>query len=353
MIKCFGYAAKDSSSPLVPFSFERRSVGSHDVQVDILYCGVCHSDVHRVYDDWHDTIYPIVPGHEIIGKVAKIGEQVTRFKKGDLVGVGTIIDSCQKCQACAEGMENYCENKPTSTYNGKERKTGQVTFGGYSNTIVVTEKFVFKIPPVLDPAGTAPLLCAGTTAYSALRHWNVRKGQKVGIVGFGGIGHISLKIAKAMGVTAVVLTTSPKKKKEAMRLGASEVILSTDSEAMQKHTATFDFILSTVPTSHDLNPYIQLLKTNATLTIVGVLGTIDSGINGRLLAGRRRSIAGSYIGGLKETQEMLDFCAKHNILSEIKLIKIKDVNSAYEKMRKGDVNYRFVIDMTSLKAMSS
>jgi uncharacterized zinc-type alcohol dehydrogenase-like protein len=349
MTDCIGYAAKDVSAPLSPFSFHRRDLGSEDVQIDILYCGVCHSDLHRIDNDWNNTIYPLVPGHEIVGKVASIGEKVKRYKVGDLIGVGTIIDSCQQCQSCKRGEENYCEEGPTSTYNAKDKKTGEVTRGGYANTIVVTEKFVYAVPKSLDPAGVAPLLCAGITTYSSLKHWNVQKGQKVGIVGIGGLGHIALKIAHAMGAHVVAITTTLEKTQEALRLGAQEVLLSTDAQAMQSHAATFDFILSTVPTTHDINPYIQLLKTNATLTVVGALGTVATGINGRELATRRRSIAGSYIGGVAETQEMLAFCAKHNITSDIELIKIQDINEALERMKKGDVRYRFVIDMESLK----
>jgi uncharacterized zinc-type alcohol dehydrogenase-like protein len=344
-----GYAAKDATSPLVPFTINRRDVGPKDVQIDILYCGVCHSDLHRVYNDWNDTVYPVVPGHEIIGRVTEIGTEVAKYKKGDIVGVGVIIDSCQNCDACNEGLENYCEKGPIGTYNAKDRASGEITYGGYSKNIVVTERFVVKIPEGMDLKAVAPLLCAGITTYSPLKHWKVKPGQKIGIVGVGGLGHVAIKTAAAMGAHVVAITTSSAKTKEAIRLGAAEVVISKDIAAMQQHTASFDFILSTVPNSHDINPYLDLLKTNATLVLPGLLGILNAGINGRLLAKRRRSVAGSYIGGMKETQEMLNFCAKHNIVSEIELIKIEDINKAFERLKKGDVKYRFVIDLASLK----
>lgn len=349
MIKSQGYAAQNANSKLMPFSFERRDVGPKDVQIDILYCGVCHSDIHQARDEWERSNYPMVPGHEIIGKVVKVGSKVTKFKKGDTVGVGCMVDSCRVCKECKQGLEQYCENGATYTYNSRDKKTGQETYGGYSNTIVVTENFVLKIPDNLDPKTSAPLLCAGITTYSALRHWNVQPGQRIGVIGLGGLGHVGIKIAKAMGAYVVVFTKSPDKKDDALRLGASEVVVSTDEKAMEKKANFFDFILSTIPVSHDVNPYIKLLKKDTTLTILGALEPLEPGIHGMLLCSKRRSISSSDIGGISQTQEMLNFCSKHKITCEVEVIKIQEINEAYERMKRGDVRYRFVIDLASLR----
>jgi len=349
MIKSKGYAATSPTSSLTPFSFERRDLRLNDVLIEILYCGVCHSDIHQARNEWKRSNYPLVPGHEIVGRVIKTGKKVTKFKEGDIVGVGCMVDSCQNCESCKTGIEQYCLNGATYTYNSKDKVTNEPTYGGYANNIVVTENFVLKMPKNLNLKSAAPLLCAGITTYSALRHWNVKKSDKVGIIGLGGLGHVAIKIAKAMEAYVVVFTTSPKKKKDAFRLGADEVILSTNSKEMEKHTATFDFLLSTIPSSHDLNPYIKLLKRDTTLTILGALEPIQTPVDGMVLAGKRRSIAGSDIGGIAETQEMLNFCAKHNITCDVEVINIQDINKAYERMKKSDVKYRFVIDIASLK----
>lgn len=349
MIKSKGYVATSSTSLLVPFSFERRELRPHDVLIEILYCGVCHSDIHQARNEWKRSNYPMVPGHEIVGKVSKIGKKVTKFKEGDIVGVGCMVDSCQKCENCKLGLDQYCLNGSTYTYNSKDKVTGEPTYGGYSNNIVVTENFILKIPKKLVTKSSAPLLCAGITTYSALRHWKVKKGDKVGIIGLGGLGHVAIKIAKAMGAYVVVFTTSPQKEKDALRLGAHEVVASTNTKEMEKHIASFDFLLSTIPTTHDFNPYIKLLKLDKTLTILGAMEPIQTPIDGGLLAGKRRNIAGSDIGGIAETQEMLNFCAKHNITCDVEVINIQDINKAYERMKKSDVKYRFVIDLSSLK----
>ncbi|WP_034293893.1 NAD(P)-dependent alcohol dehydrogenase [Herbaspirillum sp. RV1423] len=348
MIQARGYAVHDAQSPLAPFSFERREPGPHDVQIEILYSGICHSDLHQIHNDWHNSLYPMVPGHEIVGRVVKVGEHVKKLKTGDYAGVGCMVDSCRVCSACKEDLEQYCEEGSTLTYNDTERNSDKLTFGGYSDQIVVEERFVVKVDPSMDLKGVAPLLCAGITTYSPLRHWKVGPGQKVGIVGLGGLGHMGIKFAKAFGAHVVMITTSPEKGKDAKRLGADEVLVSTDADAMAKNAASFDFILNTIPVPHSTNPYLALLKRDRTMVLVGVLTELSPPVIGGMLIGGRKSIVGSAIGGMAETQEMLDFCAQHNIVSDIELIPIQSVNSAYERLVKNDVRYRFVIDMASL-----
>jgi uncharacterized zinc-type alcohol dehydrogenase-like protein len=341
-----GYAAHSANAPLKPFSFERRDPTPNDVQIDILFCGVCHSDLHTVRDEWGGTKYPCVPGHEIVGRVVKVGRDVRRFKEGDLAGVGCMVDSCRTCMECQEGLEQYCDGS-VFTYNGKDKHTGGVTYGGYSKSIVVTEDFVLRISDKLDLAATAPLLCAGITTYSPMRRWKVTAGQKVGIVGLGGLGHMGVKFASAFGANAVLFTTSPGKTEDAKRLGAHEVVVSRDADAMSKHNGSFDFILDTVSAKHDLNSYLQLLKRDGTLTLVGAPPE-PVPVAAFSLIVRRRQLAGSLIGGIPETQEMLDFCAEHGITSDVEVIPIHKINEAYERMLKSDVKYRFVIDLASL-----
>ena len=346
-----GYAANSATSGLANFSVPRRELRPDDVQINIQYCGVCHSDLHQVRNEWQSTmptVYPCVPGHEIIGRVTKTGRAVKKFKEDDIVGVGCMVSSCGICENCRAGDEQFCVNFPTLTYNAEDKILGGVTYGGYSDSIVVREAFVLRISDKLDLAGAAPLLCAGITTYSPLRHWNVSKGQKVGIVGLGGLGHMGVKFAKAFGAHVVLFSTSPKKIADARRLGVDEVIISTKPEDMQKHASGFDFILDTVSADHDLNAYIELLKVNGTLTLVGAPEKPAAVAAFGLLFGRRR-LAGSAIGGIRETQEMLDFCADHGITSDIELIKIQDINQAYDRLLKSDVKYRFVIDLASLK----
>jgi uncharacterized zinc-type alcohol dehydrogenase-like protein len=345
------FAAVSPKSGLAPASINRRAPGSQDVQIETLYCGVCHSDLHQVRDEWHDfmpTSYPCVPGHEIVGRVAAVGSAVKKFKEGDIAAVGCMVDSCRKCASCLAGEEQYCENHLTLTYNGEDKVLGGVTYGGYSASIVVDEAYVLRIPEGLDPAGAAPLLCAGITTYSPLRRWNVGKGQRVGIVGLGGLGHMGLKFAKAFGASVALFTTSPGKAADAVRLGADDVIVSTDNAAMQKHAGTFDFILDTVSAVHDLNAYLQLLKLDGTMTLVGAPEKPSAVASFNLIMKRRR-LAGSAIGGIRETQEMLDFCREKGIAADIELIRIQQINEAYDRLLKGDVKYRFVIDMASLK----
>lgn len=350
MIQAIGYAAKDATSSLRPFKFERNTPGPDEVQIDILYCGVCHSDLHQVRNEWQNTVYPCLPGHEIVGRVTKVGQNVTKFKEGDPAGVGCMINSCQQCEPCRTGEEQYCEGPHswTATYNGPMKPDGSNTFGGYSNNIIVRENFVLKIPRNLDTHAVAPLLCAGITTYSPLRHWNVSAGQKVGVVGIGGLGHMAIKLAKAMGAHVVAFTTSPEKEADARRFGAEDVVISTDEEAMQKHASSFDFILSTIPTKHDINPYVQLLKRDSTLALVGALEPLEP-LDNSQVAFHRRSVTGSLIGGIAETQEVLDFCAEHGIVADVEIIPIQKINEAFERMNKGDVKYRFVIDSASLK----
>lgn len=350
MIKAMGYATQDATAPLKPIEFDRSEPGPHDVQIDILYCGVCHSDLHQVRNEWHNTVYPCLPGHEIVGRVINVGQHVTKFKEGDLAGVGCMIDSCQQCEPCHAGEEQYCEGPHswTATYNGPMKPDGTNTFGGYSNTIVVKESFVLKVPESLETKAVAPLMCAGVTTYSPLRHWQIEAGQRVGIVGLGGLGDMAVKLATAMGARVVVFTTSPEKEEDMLRLGAEDAVLSTDTEAMQKYASSLDLILSTIPTKHDINPYIQLLKRDATLVLVGALEPLEP-LDNSQVAFHRRSVAGSLIGSIAETQEVLDFCAEHGIVADVEMIPIQQINEAYERMLKGDVKYRFVIDMASLK----
>ena len=348
MINTVGYAATSSTSAFSRFPFERRDPGAHDVQIDILFCGVCHSDLHTARGEWGGTVYPVVPGHEIVGRVAAVGADVSGFTKGDLVGVGCMVDSCQHCASCAEGLEQYCEAGMVGTYNSKDKHTGGVTYGGYSRAIVVDEKFVLRISDKLDPAGAAPLLCAGITTWSPLRHWKVGKGHKVGVVGLGGLGHMALKLAHALGAHVTLFTTSPGKRADAMKLGADEVVVSRDADAMAAHANTLDFIINTVSVPHDLNPFLSLLKRDGVMTLVGAPPTPHPSPSAMNLIMKRRSLAGSLIGGIRETQEMLDFCAEHGIVSDIEIIPMGQIDAAYERMLKSDVKYRFVIDMASL-----
>ncbi|MDD1752203.1 MAG: NAD(P)-dependent alcohol dehydrogenase [Methanotrichaceae archaeon] len=341
------YAAHGAAQPLSPITISRRKVGSHDVSIEIRYCGVCHTDLHYVRNEWHNSIYPLVPGHEIVGRVNKVGKYVTKVQKGDLVAVGCMVGSCQHCEACAKGLEQYCLNGPTWTYNDNE-EVGQPTFGGYSSMIVVTENFVIKIPETLDLKAVAPLLCAGITTYSPLRHWKIGKGHKVGIIGLGGLGHMGVKFAKAMGAFVTVFTTSYWKVDDALNLGADEVVLSSDKEAIKQHACSLDFSLSTIPVSHNINPYVELLKRDGTLVILGAIEPLEPGLDGNSISLKRRSVAGSLIGGIRETQEMIDFCARHNIVADVEVIPIQNINEAYERMLKRDVKYRFVIDLASL-----
>jgi uncharacterized zinc-type alcohol dehydrogenase-like protein len=345
------FAAPSATSALVPYTLQRRSPRPQDVQVEILYCGVCHSDLHQVRNEWQmvmPTVFPCVPGHEIVGRVVKAGGAVKKFKEGDLAAVGCMVDSCRTCASCRAGEEQYCENGLTLTYNGEDKILGGVTYGGYSDSIVVDEAYVLHVPNGLDPAGAAPLLCAGITTYSPLRHWNVGKGQKVGIVGLGGLGHMGVKFAKAFGANVVLFTTSPNKTADAIRLGADEVVISKNEGEMHKHAGSFDFILDAVSADHDLNAYLQLLKLDGTMTLVGAPEKPAALYAFNLLMKRRR-LSGSAIGGIRETQEMLDFCAEKGVTADIELIKIQHVNQAYERLLKSDVKYRFVIDMGSLK----
>lgn len=345
------FGAQSADADLAPLSIIRREPREQDVQIEILYCGVCHSDLHQVRDEWHEampTVYPCVVGHEIVGRVTNVGGAVTKFKVGDLAAVGCMVDSCRTCDNCREGLEQYCEKIATFTYNSEDTILGGVTYGGYSQSIVVDEAFVLKVSDKLDPAGTAPLLCAGITTYSPLRHWNVSQGQKVGVVGLGGLGHMAVKFANAFGAHVVMFTTSPSKIADAQRLGAHEVVLSNDADEMLKHAASFNFILDTVSAQHDLNPYLSLLKRDGTLTLVGAPPMPLPVASFNLIFGRHQ-LAGSGIGGIRETQEMLDFCAEHGIIADIELIPIQQINEAYTRLSKSDVKYRFVIDMASLQ----
>ena len=347
MFTCTGYASTSAEAPLAPFSFQRRDPGPSDIEIEIVYCGVCHSDLHQARNEWHNTLFPCVPGHEIVGRVTRVGAEVSTFKAGDLAGVGYMVGSCRKCASCKEGLEQYCEPGFTATYNGPEPQTGGHTFGGYSSHIVVDSHFVLRIPENLDLAGVAPLLCAGITTYSPLRHWKVGPGQKVGIVGLGGLGHMGLKLAHAMGAKVTLFTTSPGKEADAKRLGADAVVISKDPDAMAAQGETFDFILDTVAAEHDINAYLGLLKRDGTLVQVGAP---EKPLPMQVFSviWRRRNFAGSLIGGIAETQEMLDFCAEHGITSDIEMIPIDQIETAYARMLKSDVKYRFVIDMASL-----
>jgi alcohol dehydrogenase (NADP+) len=346
-MKTHAYAAQTATTPLAPFDIQRREIGQQDVAIEILYCGVCHSDLHTVRGEWDGTTYPCVPGHEIIGRATAVGANVQRIKVGDTVGVGCMVDSCRTCANCEEDLEQFCD-ATVFTYNSPDKHTNGITYGGYSERIVVDEAFVLKVPPNLDLAATAPLLCAGITTYSPMRYHHVTTGQKVGVVGLGGLGHMGVKIAKALGAHVVVFTTSSNKVEDAMRLGADEVVNSKNADEMQKQLKSFDFILDTVSAQHDINAYLVLLKRDGNLTQVGIPSEPLSLNVGTLVFGRR-SISGSLIGGIKETQEMLDFCGQHNITADIELIPIQKINEAYDRLVKSDVKYRFVIDMASLK----
>lgn len=360
MIKATGYAAKHSFSSLKPIEFEREEAKANEVEIEVLYCGVCHSDIHQVKNEWSNTVYPCVPGHEVVGRVTKAGSAVTRHQVGDLVGVGCMIDSCRSCEPCKAGDENYCEgpNSWLATYNGpmvpaKKAPTEtnmygkDNTYGGYSTSLVVAEDFVLKIPGALKPEVAAPILCAGVTTYSPLKHWGVKAGDKVGVVGFGGLGDMAVKLAKAMGAEVVVFTEKEEKLAEAARLGATGVI-EDDEDELMKHKGSFDFILSTIPEKHDLNPFIPLLKRNASIVVVGALEPMVA-VNNMLVAFHRNSVGGSLIGNIADTQEVLDFCAEHGIGPDIEVIDIKDVNDAYRKVEDGEVRFRYVIDMATLK----
>ena len=346
-VKAFGTEAADAS--LQQLNIPRRNPTPYDVEIEILYCGVCHSDLHTARNEWHGTIYPCVPGHEIVGRVVSVGSEVTKFKTGDIAAVGCLVDSCHECQYCKEDLEQYCEEGSIQTYNSPDRHLGSHTFGGYSESIVVTESFVLKVPEHLDLAATAPLLCAGITTYSPLKHWNVGPGKKVGVVGIGGLGHMAVKLAKAMGAEVIVFTTSPSKVEDAKRLGADDVVLTKETAEMQRYSGKLHFILDAVSAQHDINLYLSQLRIDGTLVLVGA-PEHPLPLAAFSLIPYRRSFAGSMIGGIAETQEMLDFCGRHNIVADIEMINIQQINDAYERLLKGDVKYRFVIDMASLKS---
>ncbi len=351
MYKAKAYSATSSTSPLASTTIARRDPTEHDVQIEILFCGVCHSDLHQARNEWSGlmpTVYPCVPGHEIVGRVTKVGSAVTKFKPGDLAAVGCMVDSDRTCPECKAGLEQFCQNM-TLTYNFPDKHSGGVTYGGYSDSIVVDERFVLRVPANLDLAGAAPLLCAGITTYSPMRHWGVGKGKKVGVVGLGGLGHMAVKFAHALGAHVVVFTTSPNKKDDALRLGADEVVVSRNADEMKKHAGSFNFILDAVSADHDINAYLNLLDLDGNLTIVGAPAKPLAVPAFSLIMGRR-SLSGSAIGGLPETQEMLDFCGANNITADVEVIPIQKVNEAYERLLKSDVKYRFSIDMASLKA---
>ena len=342
------YAAQSPTAPLAPHAIERRQPLPTDVEIDILFCGVCHSDLHFARNEWGFTQYPVVPGHEILGRVTRVGSAVTRFKVGDLAAVGCLVDSCRTCAHCAKGLEQYCMTGAVFTYNGEDKHLGGMTFGGYSEKVVVDEAFTLKVPSTLDPASAAPLLCAGITTWSPLRHWGAGPGKKVGIIGLGGLGHMGVKFARALGAHTVLFTTSPKKVADGLRLGANEVVLSNDEASMAKHAGSFDLIVDTVSADHSLDAYMALLKLDATLCMVGV-PPIPQQIAAFSLILPRRNLAGSCIGGIPETQEMLDWCGQHGVACDIELIRMDQINEAYERMLRQDVRYRFVIDMATLK----
>lgn len=350
MYKAKAYSAVSATSPLAPTEITRRDLGQQDVRIEILFCGICHSDLHQVRNEWSamPTVYPCIPGHEIVGRVTGVGSAVTKFKPGDLAAVGCMVDSDGTCPECQGGLEQFCPNM-ILTYNFPDRHLGGVTYGGYSDSIVVKERFVLRVPTNLNLAGVAPLLCAGITTYSPMRHWGITKGKKVGVVGLGGLGHMAIKFAHALGAHVVVFTTSPNKKEDALRLGADDVIVSRNADQGKKHVGSFDFILDTIAAEHDLDSYIQLLRRDGNITLVGAPDKPHSISAFGLLVGRR-SISGSLIGGIAETQEMLDFCGKHNITADVEIIPIQRVNEAYERLLKSDVKYRFSIDMASLKS---
>lgn len=346
-IKAFGTEAPEAD--LKPMTIERREATPKDVVIEILYCGVCHSDLHTARNDWGGTKYPAVPGHEIVGRVTKVGNEVTKFKVGDLAAVGCMVDSCRTCDNCKQDLEQYCLNGSTGTYNGKDKHSDTQTFGGYSEKVVVDEHFVLKVPENLDLPAVAPLLCAGITTWSPLRHWKAGEGSKVAVIGLGGLGHMAIKLAHALGAEVSLFTRTPGKTQDAKELGADHVLISTNEAQMQSVKGKFDLIIDTVPNVHDINSYVATLRTNGTLVLVGYLGDLDPMLNSVPMIMGRKSVAGSVIGGIAETQELLDFCSKHNIVSDIEMINMQDINEAYERMLKSDVRYRFVIDMESLK----
>jgi len=349
MTSTHAYAAHSTTTPLEPFSFERRALGPDDVLIAIRYCGVCHSDLHTVKNEWGNTVYPVVPGHEIVGHVLEVGSAVRAFKPGDLAGVGCMVDSCHACPECEEGLEQYCQHGAVFTYNSPDPHTGGVTYGGYATHIVVDQSFTLRIPPNLDLAATAPLLCAGITTYSPLRHWGVGQGSRVGVVGLGGLGHMALKLAHAFGAHTTLFTTSAGKAEDARRLGADAVVVSKNAQDMKACANSLDFIIDTAGSSHELDRYVQLLKRDGTICLIGLPEHGHPSPDVGNLIHKRRQIAGSLIGGIRETQEMLDFCGAHNIVSDIELIPIQKINEAYERMLKSDVRYRFVIDLGSLR----
>ena len=350
MANAKGYAAESATSKLAPFSFDRREPRPDDVSIEIDYCGVCHTDIHFAQNDWGVSQFPLVPGHEIVGRVTAVGPDVKAYKVGDTVGVGCMVDSCRSCKACDSGLEQYCIEGMTGTYNGQDRHDGSITYGGYSDKVVVSERFVVKVPEKLDPAAAAPLLCAGITTYSPLRHYGVKAGDKVGVIGMGGLGHMGVKFAKALGAEVTLFTRSENKVAEAKKQGADHVVISTDRAQMKAAAQSFDFMLDTVPVQHDLNPYLNCLKFDGTHILVGLIEPIqEPPLQAGALVSKRRVLGGSLIGGMPETQEVLDFCAEHDITCDIEMLDIKNINEAYERMKKGDVKYRFVIDMKTLK----
>lgn len=348
--KIKAYGSESSNSILNEMQISRRALTTTDVAIDILFCGVCHTDLHIARNDWGVTMYPAVPGHEIVGKVVAIGAKVSKFKIGDVVGVGCMVDSCRTCDSCKQDLEQYCLNGSIGTYNAKDEHLGGHTFGGYSENVVVDESFVLRIPANLDLAATAPLLCAGVTTWSPLKHWGVKEGSKVAVIGLGGLGHMAIKLAKGLGASVTLFSRSPDKTPDALELGADEVIISTDPAQMEIVNGKFDVIIDTIPYVHDINPYIATLAINGTLVLVGYLGSLEPMLNTVPMILGRRSVAASVIGGIAETQEMLDFCGEHNIVSTIEMIDMQDINQAYERMLKSDVKYRFVIDMKTINA---
>ncbi|MFM0047162.1 NAD(P)-dependent alcohol dehydrogenase [Paraburkholderia sediminicola] len=349
MTQIFGYAAQSASSPLAPFSFERRTPRHDDVAIDILYCGVCHTDIHQARNEWGVSLYPLVPGHEIVGKISAVGDGVTRFRVGDRVGVGCLVDSCGRCHACTSDQEQYCVEEPTQTYASRDRIDGSVTLGGYSNSIVVKEHFVVRIPDGLDLASAAPILCAGITTYSPLKRHGLRPGHRIGVLGMGGLGHMGIKYAKALGADVTVFTRSPAKAREARKQGADNVVISSNESEMRSVQGYFDFLLDTIPVQHDLNPYLETLKFGGVHILVGLIEPITPPVHAANLVMKGRTLAGSLIGGIAETQDVLDFSAEHGITCDIETIDIKNINEAFERVVAGDVKYRLVIDMASLQ----
>ncbi len=347
--KAIGYGTSYSFTSLGPLEIERREPGPKDVAIEIMYCGVCHSDLHQVSNDWGNTVYPCIPGHEIVGRVTAVGAQVSKFQIGETVAVGTLVDSCRHCEPCEQGLEQYCEGPKgaTQTYNGPFKPDGTNTYGGYSDKIVVDEHFVYKIPQGLDVEKVAPLLCAGLTTYSPLRHWKVGEGQKVGVIGFGGLGHLAVKLAVAMGADVTVFSTSEEKEADAKKFGAKDFVLSTDTAEMANLELKYDFLLNTIPYPHDLNPFVKLLKRDGTLAVVGLLVPFSEETNNQEVIFHRRNLAGSLVGGVPETQELLDFCAEHNILPEVEMISVAEINDAHKRMKNGEVRYRYVIDIAN------